>query len=347
MNKKAHHIYYNMFMTNTTTTKQLASLTDSRTTPIVEHMEDYELAVIKFTIPTSQIPIMFSFPTGADATSQSKGYSVTVVNGATVSQQFLTYVPIDNTGQTYIYSYKTLTDMINVALKDAWTIADAGDPNYPFMVFNSDSQLFSIYYSTASSVANVKIFFNTNLSFLFPSFSYVFYNSVDFSFANFGEYAQLQNDNPFLPNETLVTNYYQTIQEFPSTISLYQPRSIRLVCGQVPTRQETIPSAAKLIPLGININSIPPTMNIVSNNNSQNILTDFDLPLANSIADIKPFLQFSQFGPYRYIDIKSQGPLNIFDCTIYLVDAVGNLYPLYFDPNQSITIKFMFERKYM
>jgi len=329
------NVYYNLVMTNNTTQKKIAQYTDTRSIPIINHCEMYNLVVTKFTIPTSQLPIIQNFPTGASATSQQTGFSVTITNPATAqtSQQFLVYTPIDLIGSKYIYSYNTLVQMVNNAFDLAATaVGLTGATLRPFMVFDSASQLFSIYMPTSYATGSVKVWFNTNLSFLFPSFPYSFYNTVPFSFANTGQYSQIPVANLSNPNQTPITGYNQIIQEFASTISVYTPRSLRFVSGSVPTRLESIPLAGSTVdPSG-------------TNNNSQIILADFDLPLANSIAEIKPFVQYNAI-KYRYIDLQTQGSLYQFDLSIFWVDAVGNLYPLYFDPGQSITVKFVFELK--
>lgn len=334
--RRDDHVYYNVVITNTTPMGQPATYTDIRNDPIVNNIEDYHLSVIKFTIPTSQLPIIQTFPTGTTATNQTTGYSVTLVGtGGTASQQFLTYIPIDNMKQSYIYSYQTVVDMVNVAfLASATAIGATAGNDYPYMAFDSSSQLFSIFFPTVYIVQGVQIWFNTNTSFLFPSFPYQFYNNpTSISFAQNGEYAQLKIQDNKNPNAVspATSGYTQIIQEFPSTISMYQPRSLRFLCGLVPTKAESLPVAGG--------NASP------NNSNSQPILTDFDLPLSNSIAEIKPFVQYYPKGPYRLIDFSSQGPINRFDLTIYWVDEVGNLYPLYLDPNQSATIKFLFQRK--
>ena len=341
MAQKPNHIYYNMTITNNGTEPILAQKTDFRNVSIVDKIEDYELSIVKFSIPTSQLPIVQNFPTGALATSQSTGFSITIAKGATVSQQFLTYVPIDNSGQSYIYSYKTIIDMINSALNLAWS-AVGGVGNTPYMAFDSASQLFSIFYSNLDLGNSVFIWFNANLTYWFPSFPITFYNTVPFAIANNGRYARLPNDDQASPNDMspLPDGYFQVLQEYPSTISLYTPRSLRIVCGTVPTRAEMIPvsiPSGQLVP-----ENAPATAN---NDNTQKILTDFDLPLNNAIADLRPFITFSQIAPYRRIDIISQGELRIFSLQIFWVDAYNNLYELFFDPNQSITMKFMFERK--
>lgn len=341
MTQKPNHVYYNMTITNNTTQPILAQKTDFRNVSIVDKIEDYELSIIKFSIPTSQLPIIQNFPTGATGISQNTGLSITIVRGASISQRFLIYVPIDTSGQSYIYSYKTIIDMINSALSLAWTDI-AGVGNAPYMSFDSSSQLFSIFYSNLNLGNFVYIWFNSNLAYYFPSFPFTYYNTVPFAIANNGLYARLPNDDQHSPNEVnpLPTGMFQVLQEYPSTISLYTPRSLRIVCGTIPTRAEMIPvsiPSGQLVPENIQSSS--------NNDNTQKILTDFDLPLNNAIADLRPFITFTQVAPYRRIDIISQGELRIFSLQIFWVDAYNNLYELYFDPNQSVTMKFMFERK--
>ncbi len=325
------HVYYNIVMTNNTSGTILAQWEDQRTEPIVQDVENYHLAVIKFIIPTSQLPIIQDWPVGAGATAQNTGYSITLVGtGGTASQQFIIYTPIDvQTETSYIFQYVTLINMINNAFSAAAVaIGLTGANTAPFITLNTASQLFSIYVPTIYNTYGFEIWFNINFQLLFPSFPILYFNTSG-SFSNSGKYAKLNILPLNNPNSTPIASYNEVIQEYASTTSLYVPRSLRFVTGRLQVRPETIPQ--------ITVNG--------NNNNTQTILTDFDLPLSSAVADIKPFVQYYQVGPYRYIDLKTQGPLTYFDLQIFWVDSIGRIEPLYLDPGQSATIKCMFVKK--
>ncbi len=337
------HVYYNMIMTNNTNYPQLAKQSDTRSDNILEDMENFHVTIPKFVVPTSNLPIIQNFPTGTGATAQATGYSITIVGtgGATASQQFLNYTPIDNTGQSYIYSYETLVNMVTTALQTAAIAAGATGANggYPYMTFDAHAQLFSIYYPNNYGGSGSTIWFNANMYYIFPSFAYSYYNSVDYSFANLGEFAQLNKNLYPDPDQVVISNYQQLIQEYPTTTSLYAPRSLRFVTSTFSTRPEFIPS---LTGTGTNTST---NNNTGNNNNVSSILTDFDLPVGSAVSDIKPFIQYYQQGQYRLLDIVGSGRLKKIDLQIFWIDATGNSYPLYIDPQQSATIKFLFIRK--
>jgi hypothetical protein len=324
--RRDNHVYYNVVITNLTEHSQQATFYETRTDNIINNVGDYHITCIKFTCPTALLPIMQTFPTGSTATNQTTGFSVTLTGtGGTASQQFLTYIPIDNTGNTYIYNYRQVVDMINVSLAAG---ATAIGLTAPFIGFDSSSQLFSMYIPTTYNSSDA-IYFNPNLQAILPSFPFSYYNTVDYSNANSGKYAMFPNS--LIGQNSSISNYNQIPQEYASTISLYQPRSLRFVSTLLPSKQEFIPITGSSILQG--------------GDNSQPILIDFDLPVSDAIANIKPFIQYYPTGEYRLIDLQGQGPINRFDLTVYWVDEVNNIYPLFIDPNQSLTIKFLFRKK--
>lgn len=333
--RKDSHVYYNFVISNATTLNIPAKFTDTQTENIIDDIQNYHLACIKFVIPTSAISIMY-LPVGSAATGQTSGYSISMVGtGGTTSQSFLSYVPTGNINDGRINSYSTLIDLINTSfLNAASAIGATANGDYPYMAFDSHAQLFSIYYPSTYIANKTQIWFNSNMYNLFPSFSYVFNNGRAYSYSNSGLYVNINLTNYGQPDSVAVSNYNQIIQEYSSTISLYQPRSIRIVCGTVPSRPEIIPAIGGTA-----------TLQGSASTNTQQILTDFDLPVGNSIAEIKPYLQYYQVGPYRYMDLIGSGKLKVFDMTIFVVNYLGDSYPLYIAPNEAATFKFLFCRK--
>jgi hypothetical protein len=379
--KNDDHVYYNVIITNTSEVRIPAQYFETRSDPIIPNCEDYHMSIIKFTIPTEQLPIISDWynGTGASATyNQENGYSVTLLGtgGATASQQFIQWQPIASNSSSgipileqLIFNYQQLVNMINTAFQAAYT-AIGGKNTPPFISFDPALQLFIIYINSADLAVKgatpaISIYFNVNLALLFPSFPYVNYNGVNYSYNHLGEYAQIPTVGTNTLSSTLLqmgipgftgaggTGYGSVAQEYPATVALFEPRSLRFISGSVPSKRELVPQ------VNFNLNSNPfapagppspfPIQYSGSNlggDPTQAILTDFDLPLSNSVAELKPFVQYVPTAQYRYLDLQTQGPLNQFDLTIYWVDELGGIHPLYLNPNQSATIKILFQRKW-
>jgi hypothetical protein len=119
------HIYYNIVITNTSSTSvQPAVFNQSRTTAILENPSEYYCAIQRFTVPLQQVPIFIFL---------DNTYSVTLSNGATDYQTFLTYVPGYTPNLTpgppenrFVYSYNQFIDSINNALGISMTNLTAG-----------------------------------------------------------------------------------------------------------------------------------------------------------------------------------------------------------------------------
>lgn len=333
LKRSGDNVYYNIVITNNTNDSQLAQFQETRSDNIVDYMEDFHMAVIRFGIPTQDIPIMNNFATNIYSlmiagTGATGGRNVPFTGGAT-SQQFLPYFPVDNSGQNYMLTYNAFCYSINTAFFNAVSaiggITGSTGSQVPFMTFNSTNQLFSIYVPL-----NVqwKIYFNEALYNLFPSFPYLYFNTDAFSNANLGAFAQFPTIGG--TNVSDVSGFIEVIQETASTISLWDARSIRFATN-APIRSEFLPYSGS-------------SQSNSASNSTMSVLTDFDLPL-DAISQIRPYAQFFPQGPYRLIDITGNGPLRTFNLTLYVVDQLENLTPLYIPSGQSMSIKILFQNK--
>ena len=374
--KQDDHVYYNVIITNTSDVRIPAQYYETRTDPIIPNCEDYHMSIIKFTIPTEQLPIIADWYNGTGATAlfnQQNGYSITLLGtgGATASQQFIQWVPIFGNStsgipvkEQLIFNYQQLVNMINIAFQAAYT-AIGGANTAPFITFDPALQLFILYISTGDlavlgGTPALSIWFNINLQLLFPSFPYSFFNGVVYSYNHLGEYAQIPTNGTVNGIVSLlqqgipgITGYSFVAQEYPATVALYEPRSLRFISGSVPSKRELVPQVNYVENTNPFLPATPgfpyPVQYSGSNlggDPTQAIITDFDLPLSNAVAELKPFVQYVPTAQYRYLDLLTQGPLNQFDLSIFWVDELGGIHPLYINPNQSVTIKILFQRKW-
>src|SRR4051812_48470285 len=101
------HIYYNLTYTNESNVAKPVRISDQSTSPFLKDCENYEMALIRFTMPCTHIPI-FTF---ADIY-----FSVTLSVGLNNYQTFLTHVPSSsNASNRDVYSYQQFTNSINNA----------------------------------------------------------------------------------------------------------------------------------------------------------------------------------------------------------------------------------------
>jgi hypothetical protein len=130
---------------------------------------------------------------------------------------------------------------------------------------------------------------------------------------------------------TLIPNaYYTFTQEYATLYNWNSLRNVVFLTNNIPVMAEFIP---------INNNSGTQTAN-----NFLSILTDFQATAGNA-SSFKGYLQFFNQGEFRRLDMKGKQPLRNFDIQVNWQDQLGNLYPIFIPPFDSISIKIMFELK--
>lgn len=325
------HIYYNVNIFNDSKTDDnIAYFAENRTVPILECASDYHLSVIRFSIPSDDIPI-YNFPTDP--------LTITLRYAGADYKQALVYVPQNNTNDQGVYSYQQTLDMINTAFLAAYTalkvVSPAAPPTQaPYMIYDSTTQLFSLMcqalYYNATPTSTIQVYMNQALFAFFQSFQ-VFFNGYDQS--NGKDYLFVIKDNgnnqvtlPTGGPSPIGGAGYQMRQE-SVTISLFNSiKSIVFTSGSVPVRNEMLSTTGS------------------GENKFQPIMTDFNLTLLNA-SDLRSSIQYFPPGEYRLCEMTSNEQLRKFDITAYWSDKNGTLYPIYLSPNTSANIKIMFRKK--
>lgn len=357
-NTDATHVYYNVRIQNTKGSGENVpcSFRETRTVPIVDNPSEYFFSCIRFSLPTSTIPLLVvpvqPYPnTDTTKTIYSVGLSY---NGQTVQQpviwtpnetssnvqirakQSLTvHAPNSNANDNYYYcrSYVHMMNLVNAALSTAFdTLAGLTElPDgavAPFLTYDSNSHLFTINApKSAYDIGNeefIKLYFNNDLYTLFGAFNSILHNTTtDF------QREILIHD---LGNNT-EGGIIKLVQEF-STLSCWSGfKSIVITTGTIPIVAEGIPSTST-------------RANSAGESTYLSIVSDYDA-LFDDVggASFVNSMQYTSNSEYRLIDMTSTQPLTSFDIECWWMDVAGGLHPLMIAPNEAASLKFVFRKK--
>ncbi len=134
----------------------------------------------------------------------------------------------------------------------------------------------------------------------------------------------------YYPNPT---TFMRFTQEYIAIQYWNSFRDIVFLSGSIPIQAEYVP-AQRTQSLQITIGE----------NNFRPILTDFE-PILAAAGDARSVLQYYPSGPYRLVNLQSNIPLRKLDVDVYWQDQLNNLYPMYVQPGQEATIKFLFVKR--
>lgn len=338
------HAYYNIVILPDNDKKnpktKLASFIDSRGEAIIDLPNDYHVSILRFTVPTRNIPIFIYPTTGTegDYKADNEYYSVTLKYANVSYQVYLTFTP-ENTGSLsntepyyYVYSYQNFINMINTALAAAYTKIPMASPTTqaPYLALDRETGLISLFaqqaYAGGNDGGSVSIFFNTPLASLLNSFYFKYraYNEP------FGEYAELIVEDTKTNTPVAPLNYYEMKQEYNNLADWAQLDSIIIATGSIPIKQENVPGA--LSSLGSTTDDTIP------------ILADF-IPERNESL-VRQTLQYRPTAEYKRVDLQGTVPLTFFDIRLEWIDTKGVRHPLVLEPfGEPVTVKFLFEKK--
>lgn len=279
----------------------------------------------------------------------------------------------------WIYTYGHFCKLVNTTIGDllddfstAYTAYQATFPgpctntiimtDFPQLVFNQSTNLFSIYYDVRSAGGArtnssyftsapeiLELSLNNNLYNLLSNFEAEYVGSQPASESNV---LQIVNKNftnwvapptgfPIGPTQTpSPSGYWVMTQNYISTSSLWSPiSSIVFTSTLIPIFSEQVGE---------------PTVFGDSNNNSisstssafQPIITDIALPLKTA-DDYRQFIEYAPSAEYRMSAFtKSKQSLSNIDIQVYFKNRLDNsLYPIKMTNYSTVSIKMMFRKK--
>jgi hypothetical protein len=367
-------IYFNVNLTNDITKSVRGSPTpaifeQTRTEAIVDNPSKYNLSVVRFTIPTVNIPIKF-FPViynPADPTAINySAYSITLRHNNIDYIEHLTWVtqnpgaqlpnppnPLPN-AQVYnnpdyylyysMFSFRHFSHLINEALERAMNNIIPFLPvptpgkiyNPPYMVFDGNSFLYTFYTSelfleeTVQLGNGIELFFNTELAGNFDTS----FNTQRYPYSNIHKNLRfIFNDpgNTFqIPSSTEESGFLHMFeQEFDSTGLMSSLKNIIIRSKTLPVRNESISSTKQT--------------DLISGQ-TISILTDFEID-NSTLKNQKNSITYLPSAEYRRINLMGHTGIRHVALEILWGDEDGNIYPLLIPPNNPANIKILFEEK--
>ena len=315
--------YFNIAITKDIENQGVAIYSENRTVPILYKSDDYEVSLIRFSIPSYNIPIFL----WQDDFSVSLTYNSVVF---TTTLVFVSNSSIPSTIGRAVYDYQDFLDMINVALETSFnnfvaspvylTIPVIDRPTEaPILVYDSATQLISLYTQPQYSIKNpipIFVYFNTTLFTFFPAFQN-FGNEIDPVLAH---YFNIKDNGNNL--ETINGNQYIRItQEYEDLFLWNDFQSLIFETDNIPVDSELLGTQKNI---------------------TRKILIDFE-PISQ-IND-QSIIQFSPLSSLKLYELISNVELRKIDMRIFWNTKGGETYPLIINNNDRLTIKILFKKK--
>jgi hypothetical protein len=315
------NIYYNIRITNNEDTAKQAIFSENRVEPILENPSEYELAVVRFSVPALFIPIfLWKTPTP---------FSVYMRYDGALIEQELEFIERANNPKNppygeAVWNYQQFIDIINEALKKCWDSMVALKPlqpttEPPYLTFDAKTQLCSINAEQLydDSTDTIQIFFSKRLFVLFPSFE----EYVETITPTLTIYRMRIKNNKNNEKTINGSDYYVMEQEYPTLFLWNDFTTIVFETDSIPIEPEFLPSQTNVV---------------------RRLLTDFE-PLSD-INNRQTFQYFPQ-GKVRYYDMKSSYPMKRVDLRVYWETKDGAVYPIYLGETDVLTMKILFRKK--
>lgn len=319
-------LYYNINITNNTNAAVPATTSELLTGPILTNAKKYLASCIRFVLDGSTIPI-FHFEDGA--------YTVTITNGAAVSQQTVMWDPAYGSDEE-VFSFTAFLEMVNTALTAAWGVVhgafDINSPPYLVYVEATGTCPFFALATTAGST--VHYYMNNRLYGFFGNFLSIFngentVNGEDYEIVVKNLHStNASSSNLFIPNGYLMMN-----QEYSSLALWYDITSIVFLSNTLGVKPEYLSTPN-------NTNNLTTNSSAGTGPAATSMITDFQ-PFITDSSGVRGYLYFAATGPWRMMNIQKDN-INQIDLTIMLRDKVGNQYPYMLPAHQSVQLKIAF-----
>lgn len=307
------------------TNSSIARFQTTKTQVIVNNPSEHHLAIDRFDIPGFLIPSYIFDPLNKGEVGLKYLGVDYFVNLNYVPNSFL---PASDPTYYYIYDYQHWADLVNTALAAAFALIPVPPvgSNPPKLVWNSDTQRFSVYAEAAfydAALANP----------IYIYFDYEVYRQIPFMDYYFETYSlvRLNMKNNLTNTETIAGTAYLYLEQQASGVSYWNAAK-----GLVFTSNG--------IPVKNTFTQLNNKLQDDSNASSLGILIDFKLNIANSLDQRKGLIYVPQQN-YRRLDLFGTAPLKQIDISIYWTDINGNLNPLRIPRGEQCNIKLLFIRK--
>jgi hypothetical protein len=343
--------------------------------PIIQNPDDYYCAIIRFTIPTINIPLITFLVQTNQANINLGVYAFTVIKGfvsnlpsgqasfttssGPVFVQFQPTVsvpayqvpssPVGNLQQLspyyLVYDYTTFIGMWNVALATAHTALYGLTPP-PFFKYEPTTQLITLFSPAIYATDNTAIGVNNQLLQYLVGLPKIAYNPNGPNLANgldnviIPTYSQYASGN-IMTGTTI--NFYANEYQY-NAYGYWNFLKSMLITTTMNVNSEAVYNFNNAN--AITSNSLG-TLTNQQNVNYVNILEDFvpDLAIPNGAGISNSIFTYFAQSLYRVFTFNQKTPLYKINLAISIVDVYGNIYPLTIPKGQLANFKLMFIRK--
>lgn len=343
------YIYYNATMTNTYSYLDPvpARYLDIQTSPLLNKMEKYKMAIIRMNIPVPRL--LFKF---------LDDMTVVFAVGENDYDQDLIYEPWNfdsDTGDaegTNITTYQQFCNMINTAMNTAFLACKAANPSLtqtvpPKIAFNVDTQKFELFGTKEWVNGSPKpdLYWSDTLYNRIPNIPAKYYGSqYEIMLDNIGN-----NTN----NTTTIKNIGNYVNSSGNTVYNYNTSGTWVVSQQSQNIGAlfdcqglqvltTLPIKSESIPLSASSQG-------QASSNFRKLLTDYAITYDTGMESQPYFggsLHYMLINTNtRKISIVGQGQLSQIEFQVFWYDKNGNIYPLTIDYNQTMSVKIQFSKK--
>lgn len=329
LNDNNEHIYYNISIAreNKDNENIRAEFSETRTTPILNKGDDYELAVVRFDLPTIDIPI-FKW--------RNNEWKVSITYLTNVFTREVPFIQNQNPNTTSkffgdaVWHYQDYIDCINLGLLQCFQDFQA-DPVYltipivdrptepPRMTYDAVSKRCNIFYPLEYDLTKpnpIYVYFNTLMFYFFPALQ------------NYGDgrdpilsFYLIVKDNKNNIVDVGGKQYIKLTEEWSELFLWNDLQKILFETDSIPVNNELI-SGQKNI--------------------TRKVLTDFEP--ASGIND-QSNIQFFPRGDLRFYSLYSGLELRKMDMRVFWETKRGEVYPLFVSGNDKLTIKIYFKKK--
>ena len=382
------NIYYDVTITNLGSASSMGippplEFTETRTSAYLYNPSEYKLAVIRFTLDTTSLPVFIptitpgsSNPfqtiytmalifTATDGTVYEGGYEALSYDsiapiGMTVPQapsQTSNKLQDNSSGFYNVYSFNQISVMVNVALKDLWdsivfqtqsTIPQLADCEEPWVAFDSARQTFDFYFDASyAAYGSLKMTCNGPLYGIFSS----------------------------LPWTLTAPGYYLPGSDAQKSISAFiKPEltgtfvsNVKVPFFRDPDSQKNVNAFVVSMEYSTTANLSPVSSIVFCSNDIPVVPNNFSNPLifvnntvfsggvgagitANVITDFavdgiyQPSVTYNPSAQYRLIDLIGDRPLNTINISVFWKTNLGTLIPFRLISGGTATFKLLFTK---
>lgn len=297
---------------------------NTRTDNILDKASDYELAVVRFKLPNTEIPLMRFFPDKEEYKQSLTNYFIDYKFILSYNGDDYVSDPLED-DVLWCFTYTAILDVINSFIKSAFDKLQSAYPADPIISnlkipiitygsFFNNNGVFPFEIDQGFQIAGIDFFMNEDLLYLFQYDILPLgksYNELD---TNRLQLNIPQKDIPVLGSLTFID------QSIDTRIYLDQLASIQFFTSKIPVRAELEQKS------GV----------------GQSVITDFEPP---QVIGRGGYYQFFPQGPLRWLSLDSNEPLRDIDVYIRWTSVLGDSNVLEAPVNSVANIKLEFRKR--